>query len=63
MCPLSKEDLMPAPGQQELLVRHSISRARRLGHAVLHAVHFGTSPVDTILEHEGGRLLCMGKVW
>ncbi len=46
----------------EKTIRHSVSRAWRLGQAVLHARKVKSSPVQAILEHEGGTLICRGKV-
>ena len=62
LSPLSKAELYPAPGEQEMVIYHSLSRSWRLGHAVLHANRTKTSPIDTILQHTGGKLLCVGKV-
>ena len=45
-----------------LTIPHSYSHAWRLGQAVLHARANKLDPVTTILKHEGGKLLCTGKV-
>lgn len=42
---------------------YSLSRTWRLGNTVLRARHNKASPVDSILQHENGRLLVTGKVW
>lgn len=41
---------------------YSLSRTWRLGNTVLRARHSKTSPVDSILQHENGRLLVTGKI-
>ena len=41
---------------------YSLSRTRRLGNAVLRARHNKESPVQSILQHENGKLLITGKV-
>ena len=47
---------------QRTCVKFSLSRTWRLGKAVLLARQNKTPPVETILEHEDGRLLVKGKV-
>jgi len=46
---------------KEKFILNSISRTWRLGNAVLRARH-KASPVDSILQHENGKLLITGKV-
>lgn len=41
---------------------YSLSRTRRLGNAVLRARHNKESPVESILQHENGKLLITGKI-
>ena len=53
---------MTLPGKPGKVIRHSLSRSWRLGHAVLESQCLNVSPIDTILDHEGGRLLLIGKV-
>ncbi|XP_077991831.1 uncharacterized protein LOC144446032 [Glandiceps talaboti] len=43
-------------------VWYSLSRAYRLGHAVLCARKNKTNPIQTILQHENGKLLFNGKM-
>ncbi|XP_035686666.1 uncharacterized protein LOC118422916 [Branchiostoma floridae] len=43
-------------------IQYSLSRAWRLGHAVLHAYKNSISPIHAILQQESGRLLATGKV-
>ena len=43
-------------------VLYSFSRSWRLGNTVLRARHNKASPVDSILQHENGKLLFTGKV-
>jgi len=54
------------PFSKELIdtkcVKYSISRAWRLGKAVLESRKFGTSPMKVIEEKEGGKLLFKGKI-
>lgn len=47
---------------QEKCALHTLSRTWRLGNTVLRARHNKVSPVDSILEHENGKLLIVGKV-
>ena len=47
---------------REKFVLNSLSRTWRLGNAVLRARHNKVSPVDSILQHENGKLLITGKV-
>lgn len=42
---------------------YSLSRTRLLGNTVLRARHKKESPVESILQHENGKLLITGKVW
>ncbi|XP_035686688.1 uncharacterized protein LOC118422924 [Branchiostoma floridae] len=42
-------------------IQYSLSRAWRLGHAVLHAYKNGISPIQAVLQQENGRLLATGK--
>ena len=42
---------------------YSVSRTRLLGNTVLRARHKKESPVESILQHENGKLLITGKVW
>ena len=54
-----------AVNSQELLtkmIRHSVSRAWRLGKAVLNARKDKTSILSAIIGHENAQLLCTGKV-
>lgn len=41
---------------------YTLSRTWRLGNTVLRARHNKTSPIDSILQHENGRLLASGKI-
>lgn len=41
---------------------YTLSRSWRLGNAVLRARLNKASPVDSILQHENGKLLTTGKV-
>lgn len=45
------------------VVKHSLSRAWRLGKAVLDARQYKTTTLDAIIEHENATLLCTGKVF
>ena len=47
---------------QEKCALHTLSRTWRLGNTVLRARHNKASPVDSILQHENGNLLIVGKV-
>ena len=47
---------------KEKFILNSLSRTWRLGNAVLQARHGKKSPVDSILQHENGKLLITGKV-
>ena len=47
---------------KEKFILNSLSRTWRLGKAVLRARHNKESPVDSILQHENGKLLITGKV-
>ena len=47
---------------QEKCALHTLSRTWRLGNTVLRARHNKASPVDSILQHENGKLLIVGKV-
>ncbi len=54
-----------AVNREQLLtttVRHSISRAWRLGKAVLDARTNKTNILNTIIQHENGQVLFTGKV-
>ena len=54
-----------ALNSEELLIKmiqHSISRAWRLGKAVLDARKHKTSTLSAIIEHENAKILCIGKV-
>ena len=44
-------------------ILYSISRAWRIGHAVLLARCKKSSPIDAILSVTNGKLLCRGKVF
>ena len=46
----------------DLVIHHSVSRAWRLGEAVLRARCDHADPISTILEHSNGNLIFMGKV-
>lgn len=43
-------------------VKYTLSRIWRLGREILQARKEKLSPVEAILEHEGGKLLFKGKV-
>lgn len=47
---------------KEKFILNSLSRTWRLGNAVLQARHGKKSPVDSILQHENGKLLITGKI-
>ncbi|XP_022808013.1 uncharacterized protein LOC111345029 [Stylophora pistillata] len=47
---------------QEKCALHTLSRTWRLGNTVLRARHNKASPVDSILQHENGKLLIVGKI-
>lgn len=47
---------------KEKFILNSLSRTWRLGNAVLRARHNKESPVDSILQHENGKLLITGKI-
>ena len=47
---------------KEKCVPYSLSRVWRLGNSVLRAKHKKVSPVSSILQHENGRVLIIGKV-
>lgn len=53
---LTKEEITP------YTVAHSVSRAWRLGRAVLSAQKLKVSPLQAIVDHEGAVLLATGKV-
>ena len=62
MSPLSRDEIWNARDGGKI-IPHSLSRAWRLGKAVWSARRAKTSPIDAILEHEGGKLLFWGKVY
>ena len=47
---------------KEKFILYSLSRTWHLGKAVLRARDDKESPVDSILQHENGKLLITGKV-
>ena len=54
-----------ALNSEELLtkmIQHSISRAWRLGKAVLDARKHKTNTLSAIIKHENAEILCIGKV-
>nr|XP_006811539.1 PREDICTED: uncharacterized protein LOC100375797 [Saccoglossus kowalevskii] len=55
-CTFNKEDIMSHS------VKYSISRAWRLGQAVIHAKSIKADPIQAILKCENGKLLINGKV-
>ena len=46
---------------QEKCALHTLSRTWRLGNTVLRARHNKASPVESILQHENGKLLIVGN--
>ena len=47
---------------KEKFVKYSLSRVWRVGNTVLRARYNKVSTVDSILQHESGKLLVTGKV-
>ena len=47
---------------QQKSALYTVSRTWRLGNTVLRARHKKASPVNSILQHENGNLLMIGKV-
>ena len=54
--PMNKEAI------QTKTIHHTYSQAWRLGSGVLKAQKEKDNPIDVIVKHAGGKLLCTGKV-